>query len=101
MYADTRIEDLGAVRGELADRLREQPVVADRAADAADRRVGDREQRLVVAREIVRARVHLVGNPRVDLAVLVEDPLGADQARRVEDDAGQRGSASIIEPLWM
>ncbi len=31
-------------------RLREQPVVADGAADAADRRVGDRKERLVVAR---------------------------------------------------
>ena len=54
----------------------------------ADRRVGDRKQRLVVAGEVVRAGVDLVRNPRVHLAVLGEDAVRADQARRVEDDAG-------------
>ena len=80
-------QHLGAVGRELADRLGKEPVVADGAAEPADRRVGHREQRLVVAGEVVRAGVDLVRNPRVDLAVLVEDPLGPDQAGRVEDDA--------------
>ncbi len=57
-------QHLGAVGGELPDRFGKQPVVADGAADAADRRVGDRKERLVVAGQIVRAGVHLVGNPR-------------------------------------
>ena len=80
-------EHFGAVRGQLPDRLRKQPVVADGAADAADRRVGDRKQRLVVARQVVRAAVHLVRNPGIHLPVLVQDALGPDEARRVEHDA--------------
>jgi hypothetical protein len=31
--------------------------------------------------------VHLPGDPRVDLAILAEDPFGADQTGGVEDDA--------------
>ena len=54
----------------------------------ADRRVDDREQRLVVAGNVVRAGVDLERNPRVDLAIPGEDAVRADQARRVEDDAG-------------
>ena len=41
-------QHLRAVGGELADRFGKQPVVTDRATEAADWRVGDREQRLVV-----------------------------------------------------
>ena len=81
-------EHFGAVGGELADRLGKQPVVADRATDAPDRRVGDGEERIDVAVDLVRARVHLVRDPRVHLPVLVEQPFRTDQARRVEDDRG-------------
>src|SRR5947209_1698942 len=48
-------QDLRAVRGELADGFGEKPVIADGAADATDLRVGDGEQRLVVALYVVRA----------------------------------------------
>ncbi len=49
------------------------------------RRVGDREQRLVVAVDVVRAGVDLVRDPRVDLAIFVEDAFRSDQAGRVEE----------------
>ena len=80
--ADQHLRPVGR---ELTDRLGEQPVVADRAADPADLGVGDGEERLVVPRQVVRAGVDLLRDPRVDLPVPVEDPLRADQAGRVED----------------
>ena len=54
-------------------------------------RVGDREERLVVAGQVVRARVDLVRDPRVDLAVLVEDALRARSRQVVlKTTPGQR-----------
>jgi hypothetical protein len=44
----------------LPDGLGKQPVVADRAADSTNRRVGDREKRFVVTGQIVRTAVYLV-----------------------------------------
>ena len=82
-------------------RLGKQPVVADGAAEAADRRVDDRKERLVVAGDVVRAGVDLVRDPRVHLAVLARDPVGPIRHVVLKTTPGQRGSASIIEPLWM
>ena len=84
-------QDLGAVGRELPQRLRKDPVVADGAADPADGRVGHGKEGLVVAGKVVRARLDLVGDPRVHLAVLVEDALGTDEAARVEHDPGPLG----------
>ena len=81
------MQHFGAVRGELTNGFRKEPVVADGASDPPDRRVRDRKQRFVVAVDVVRAGVDFVRDPRVDLPVFVEDALGPDQARRVEDDA--------------
>ena len=61
-------ENLGAVGGQLPDRFRKQPVVANRAADAADLGVGHGEQWLVVALQIVRARVNFVRGSRKRMA---------------------------------
>ena len=81
-------QHLRPLQRQLADRLGEEPVVADRAADRADLGLGHREHRLRVAGEVVRAGVDLPRNPRVDLAVLVEQPVRADQAGGVEDAPG-------------
>ena len=81
-------QNLSAVSGELSDGFREEPVVADGTSQPTDLRVGDGEQRFVVALDVVRACVDFVRNPRVHLPVFVDDAARADEARSVEDDAG-------------
>ena len=77
-------EDFGAVGRELAQRLGEEPVVADGRANAADGRLGHREQLVVVVGQVVRAGVDFPRDPRIDLAVLVPQPFRPEQAGRVE-----------------
>ena len=81
-------QHLGTVERQLPDGLGKEPVVADRAADPADRRVGDREERQVEVRQVMRARVHFPGNPGIHLAVGRGDAVGPDEHRRVEDRIG-------------
>ena len=81
-------QHLRALKRQFADRFGEQPVVADRAPEHADLGVRDRERVLRVAGDVVRAGVDLPRQPRVNLPVLVQQSLRADQARRVEHAAG-------------
>ncbi len=77
-------QHLGAVGGQLAQGLGEQPVVADGDPQVADLGLGHRKHLLVVAGDVVGAGVHLPGDPGVHLAVPGEDAVGADQAGGVE-----------------
>ena len=98
-HADQHLRPL---QGQLADRLGKEPVVADGHAQPADLGLDHREHVLGVTGDVVRAGVDLPGNPRVGLAVLRQQPVGADQAGRVEDVAGvavRRASRKVA--VWM
>ena len=77
-------ENFGAVGRELAQRFGKEPIVADRRANTADRRLGYWEQFVLVVGQVVGASVDFPRDPRVDLAVLVPQPFRPEQAGRVE-----------------
>jgi hypothetical protein len=94
-------QHLRAAQCQLPDRFGEQPVVADRYADAADLRVGHRIQRLDRSRS---GRAGWCAVPRASRGGPCGTSagfLGPDQTGRVEHVPGPARSDSRNVPVWM
>src|SRR3984893_6508221 len=88
-YAD---QYLRSVSRQLTNGLGKYPVVTNRATNASNRRGCHGKQRFIVAFMLMGTRLDFGWNPRVYLAILVQNAFRPDQARRVKDDAW---------PLWI
>src|SRR5262245_14969281 len=81
-------QHLGPSECELPDRFGEEPIVANRRAQATDFRLGYMIDWLLVIRYVMRAGVDFPRYPRMHLAKSVENSAGSHQATRVEHLAG-------------
>src|SRR5258705_4827857 len=81
-------KNLSAIRSQLSDCLRKQPVITDGAANASDWSIGNGKQRFVVSFKIVRTRMDLERYACIHLPVRIENSLRADQTSCVENNPG-------------
>src|SRR5690554_3113752 len=66
-------QNLRAIQNELSDDFRKEPVVTNCSSDSSYLRFGHWENLILVIFDIMRARMHFPGDPRINLAVPQQD----------------------------